>query len=43
MSLLELLGFGSACYALGFVSGAVLIPWLVDHGLFPFVRNRGER
>jgi hypothetical protein len=31
---LELLLFGALCYALGLVSGAVVIPWLVDRGLF---------
>ncbi len=39
VSLLELALFGVLCYAFGFVSGAVVIPWLVDRGLFP-VRRR---
>jgi hypothetical protein len=39
MTPLELLLFGASCYGLGFLSGAVLIPWLVDRGLFP-VRRR---
>ena len=39
MSTLELLLFGAACYAFGLISGAVVIPWLVDRGLFP-VRRR---
>ena len=30
MSPLELLLFGALCYVFGLVSGAVLIPWLVD-------------
>ena len=42
MSPLELLLFGAACYVLGLVSGAVVIPWLVDRGLFP-VHRHGER
>ena len=43
MSPFDLLLFGAACYLFGFVSGAVLIPWLVDHGLFPVRRHSGER
>jgi hypothetical protein len=43
MSLLELAAFGVLCYAFGFVSGIVVIPWLVDHGLFPVRRHSGER
>jgi hypothetical protein len=39
MSLLELAAFGFVCYLFGFVSGALVIPWLVDRGLFP-VRRR---
>ena len=31
------------CYAFGFVSGVVVIPWLVDRGLFPVRRHSGER
>ena len=34
MSPLELPLFGAACCVFGLVSGAVLIPWLVDQGLF---------
>ena len=34
MSPLELVLFGAVCYLFGLVSGAVLIPWLVDRGLF---------
>ncbi len=33
MSPLELLLFGAACYLFGLVSGAVVLPWLVDRGL----------
>jgi hypothetical protein len=40
MTLAELVLFGALCYLLGVVSGAVLIPWLVDRGLFP-VRRHG--
>jgi hypothetical protein len=43
MSPLELVLFGAACYLFGLVTGAVAIPWLVDHGLFPVHRRRGER
>ena len=43
MSPVEMLLFGAACYAFGFVSGAVVIPWLVDRGLFPVRRHSGER
>jgi len=39
MTLIELLLFGGLCYVLGLVSGAVLIPWLVDRGLFPVHRR----
>ena len=39
MSPFDLLLFGAACYLFGFVSGVVVIPWLVDRGLFP-VRRR---
>jgi hypothetical protein len=39
MSLTELLLFGALCYILGIVSGAVVIPWLVDRGLFPVRRH----
>ena len=35
MSPVELVLFGAACYLFGLVSGAVLIPWLVDRGVFP--------
>jgi len=41
MSLVELILFGVACYVFGLVSGALVIPWLVDHGLFP-VRRRAR-
>ncbi len=34
MSPLELVVFGAAYYLFGLVSGAVVIPWLVDRGLF---------
>jgi hypothetical protein len=40
MSPIELLVFGAGCYLFGLVSGAVVIPWLVDRGLFP-VRRHG--
>jgi len=43
MSPLDLLLFGAACYLFGFVSGAAVIPWLVDRGLFPVRRHSGER
>jgi hypothetical protein len=39
VSLLELVVFGAFCYLFGLVSGAVLIPWLVDRGLFPVRRH----
>ena len=39
MSPLELVLFGAACYLFGLVSGAVVIPWLVDRGLFPVRRH----
>jgi hypothetical protein len=35
MTPLELVLFGAACYLFGLVSGATVIPWLVDRGLFP--------
>jgi hypothetical protein len=41
MSPLELVLFGAACYLFGLVTGAVVIPWLVDRGLFP-VRRHGR-
>jgi hypothetical protein len=40
VSPLELVVFGALCYILGLISGAILIPWLVDPGLFP-VRRHG--
>jgi hypothetical protein len=43
MTAIELVLFGAICYAFGFVSGAVLIPWLVDHRLFPVRRDPGGR
>ena len=39
MSPIELLLFGALCYLFGLVIGAVLIPWLVDRGLFPVRRH----
>jgi hypothetical protein len=33
--LLLLAAYGTACYVLGLVTGARLIPWLVDRGWFP--------
>jgi hypothetical protein len=39
MSPIELVLFGVACYHFGLVSGAVVIPWLVDRGLFPVRRH----
>ncbi len=39
MNLPELLLFGVLCYVLGIVTGARLIPWLVDRGLFPVRRH----
>ncbi|MGI8794629.1 MAG: hypothetical protein ACR2H3_15895 [Acidimicrobiales bacterium] len=39
MSLFELVVFAVVCYGFGLVSGAVLIPWLVDRGLFPIHRH----
>jgi hypothetical protein len=42
MSPFEFVVFGVACYLFGLVSGAVVIPWLVDHGLFPVHRPRGR-
>ena len=41
MTALELVLFGTLCYLFGLVSGAIFIPWLVDHGLFP-VRRGGR-
>ncbi len=41
MSVLELLLSGALCYVLGLVTGAAVIPWLVDRGLFP-VRRHGR-
>ena len=43
MSLPELLLFGALCYLFGLVSGAVLIPWLVDQGWFPVRRHSDGR
>ena len=43
VSLLELVVFGVACYLVGLASGTVLIPWLVDQGLFPVRRDAGGR
>ena len=39
MNPLELILFGTACYLFGLVSGAIVIPWLVDRGLFPVRRH----
>ena len=39
MSPLELFLFGALCYLFGFVTGALVIPWLVDRGLFPVRRH----
>jgi hypothetical protein len=39
VSPLELVLFGAACYLFGVVSGAVVIPWLVDRGLFAVRRH----
>jgi hypothetical protein len=39
MSPLELVLFGVLCCLFDLVSGAVLIPWLVDRGLFPVRRH----
>jgi hypothetical protein len=39
MSPLEFVVFGAACCLFGLISGAVLIPWLVDRGLFPVRRH----
>jgi len=38
VSPLELVLFGALCYLFGLVSGAVLIPWLVDRGLSNTIR-----
>jgi hypothetical protein len=35
----EPLLFGTACSLLGLVTGARLIPWLVDRGLIPVIRR----
>ena len=43
MTLFELLLFGALSYVLGLISGAVVIPWLVDHGRFRLHRRNGER
>ena len=39
MSLVEPIGFGTVCYVLGLITGASLIPWLVDRGLLPVRRH----
>jgi hypothetical protein len=39
MDPLELMVFGAVCYVLGLVSGAIVIPWLVDRGIFPVGRH----
>ena len=41
--LLLLAAYGTACYVLGLISGARLIPWLVDHGWFPVRAHRDSR
>jgi hypothetical protein len=41
MSPIEFLLFGALSYLFGLVSGAVVIPWLVDRGLLP-VRRHGR-
>jgi hypothetical protein len=41
MTPLEVLLVGALCYIAGLVSGARLIPWLVDRGWFP-VRPDGN-
>ena len=43
MTLAELFVFGVVSYLGGLVSGTVLIPWLVDRGLFPVRRDTGGR
>ena len=40
MSPLELVLLEAACYLFGLVSGAIVIPWLVDRGPFPVRRHR---
>jgi hypothetical protein len=35
--------FGAACYHFGLVSGANVIPWLVDRGLFRSVGMTDDR
>jgi len=39
MSPVELVLFGALCYAFGFVPGALVILWLVDHGLFRVIAS----
>ena len=39
--LLLLAAYGSACYLLGIVTGARLIPWLIDRSWFP-VRSHDD-
>ena len=39
LDVLEPLLFGTACYLLGLVTGARLIPRLVDRGLIPVIRR----
>jgi hypothetical protein len=34
-----LAAFGTACYLFGLLTGARLIPWLVDRGWFPVRRH----
>ena len=40
--LLLLAAYGTACYVLGLITGARVIPWLVDRGWFP-VRPHHDR
>ena len=41
--LLLLAAYGTACYVLGLVTGARVIPWLVDQGWFPVRRHSDGR
>ena len=41
--LLLLAAYGTACYMLGLITGARVIPWLVDQGWFPVRRHSDGR
>ena len=43
MTPIELLLFGALCYVFGLITGARVIPWLVDRGWFPVRPHRDGR